>query len=137
MTERLFAYGTLQFAEIFAAVTGLDGRGTAATLPGFRCEAIHGEVYPGIRADASQQVAGVVYHGLSRPALTALDRFEGDEYLRRVVTVVREDGRRQAAWCYIIAPRWQRRLQGRPWDPKQFERLHLGSYLRRLRSGPS
>ncbi|MCC5886419.1 MAG: gamma-glutamylcyclotransferase [Gammaproteobacteria bacterium] len=134
MTSRLFAYGTLQFADIFAAVTGLEAEGVPATLAGFRCEGIRGEVYPAIRVDASAQVAGRVYHGLSRPALAALDRFEGDEYRRRVVTVVREDGRRQQAWCYVIAPRWQRRLDGRAWDPAQFERLHRSGYLRRLRS---
>jgi len=135
MTRRLFAYGTLQFADIFAAVTGLQAAGVAATLAGFRCEGVRGELYPAVRPEASGQVAGRVYHGLSRPALAALDRFEGDEYRRRVVTVVLEDGRRQQAWCYVIAPHWRRRLDGRLWDPVQFERLHRRAYLRRLQSG--
>ena len=135
MSGRLFAYGTLQFAGIFAAVTGLKCRSLGATLEGYRCEGLYGEVYPGIRSDSSGRVSGVLYHGLSRAGLVALDHFEGDEYLRRVVTVLGDDGHRRRAWCYVTAPQWQRRLDGRPWDPARFERLHLTAYLRRLPSG--
>lgn len=135
MTGRLFAYGTLRFPPILEAVASVDLRGVAATLRGYRCEAVRGEAYPAIVDDPTGRVTGRLYQGLSPAALRALDRFEGDEYRRRVVTVVAEDGRAQQAWCYVIAPRWRRRLEGRLWDPEQFERLHLAAYLRRLRRG--
>jgi len=135
MTVRLFAYGTLRFSTIFAAVSGLDLRGVAATLRGYRCEGVRGEAYPAIIKDPSRSLTGRLYHDLSAAALNALDRFEGDEYRRRVVTVVADDGREQQAWCYVIAPRWRRRLDGRLWEAEQFERLHLATYLRRLRRG--
>lgn len=135
MTSRLFAYGTLQFPAILTAVTGLQLRGVDATLRGYRCEGLRGEVYPAIMAASTEQVRGILYRGLSPAALMALDRFEDDEYRRRVVTVITDDGREQQAWCYVIAPRWRRRLDGRRWDPEPFERLHLAAYLRRLRRG--
>lgn len=136
MTGRLFAYGTLRFAAIFAAVSDLKLRGVTASLRGYRCEGVRGAAYPAIIEDPSRSVTGRLYHGLSPTALNALDRFEGDEYRRRVVTVVAVDGRAQQAWCYVIAPRWRRRLDGRLWDPEQFERWYLAAYLRRLRRGP-
>lgn len=132
MTGRLFAYGTLQYADIVTAVTGLELPGSAATLRGYRCEGVRGEFYPGIVTDSSQRVTGTLYRGLPPASLVALDRFEGDEYLRRVVTVTTDDGRNQQAWCYVIAPRWRRRLDGRRWDPAQFERLQRSAYRRRL-----
>lgn len=133
MTGRLFAYGVLRVPAIFAAVSGLELRGTAAILRGYRCEGVRGEAYPAIMTDPSETVTGRLYHGLSPHAIAALDRFEGDEYRRRVVTVITDDGRAKQACCYVIAPRWRRRLDGRLWDPEQFERLHLAAYLRRLR----
>lgn len=132
MNRNLFAYGTLQFAAIFKAVSGLDLPGVPATLAGFRREGVRGTVYPAIVPDPSAEVSGRLYRGLPRPALAALDRFEGDEYRRIVRTVITPGGDRVPACCYVIAARWRRRLDGTRWDPQAFEHLHVTAYLRRL-----
>lgn len=132
MNRNLFAYGTLQFAAIFKAVSGLDLPGVPATLAGFRREGVRGTVYPAIVPDSGAEVSGQLYRGLPRSALAALDRFEGDEYRRVVRTVITPGGVAVPACCYVIASRWQRRLDGTPWDPQTFERLHVTAYLRRL-----
>lgn len=132
MTHNLFAYGTLQLPLILRAVTGLELRGEPALLSGFRREGVRGTAYPAIVADPAAEVPGVLYRDLPRRALTALDRYEGDEYRREVHAVVMPGSGSALAACYVLLPHLQRRLDGRAWDLATFERMHLTAYMRRL-----
>ena len=109
--ERLFAYGTLQHADVQRAIFGrvLDGEVDAVT--GFRLDRIaingpelvreSGEThYPVLVPDsqASQPVAGTLYWIMWRD-LVAADRYEADEYERRFVTLASGE----KAWVYVAA----------------------------------
>ena len=73
--------------------------------------------YPGlIRASRNQQrVAGELYELPEEAAVAmirALDRYEGREYVRRRVFVTLANGKRRAAWTYLLRhrPKWAVRL---------------------------
>ncbi len=82
--------------------------------------------YPGlIRPSRNRQrVAGELYELSDETApemLRALDRYEGKEYVRRRVFVTLSNGKRRAAWAYVLRRR-----------PKSAMRVQSGRYsLRR------
>ena len=124
----LFAYGTLVFPQVFAAVAGRALAGEPAALDGYLRRGLIGEIFPAIVAGAEHdRVAGVLYVGLEDREWSRLDRFEGDLYERRRVTVAGLD-----AFTYVLAARWRHRLAAEPWDPEAFARDHLDTFLSRL-----
>lgn len=127
----LFCYGTLVFPAVMRAVTGLNLRGRAAVLPGYRVALIAGRNYPGI-APADDRVGGVLYPDPGPLALARLDRFEGREY-RRLAVRVTCASQRLRAWVYLPYAR-RARLSDAPWDPQRFAREDLDRYLAELRS---
>ena len=129
MKVNLFAYGTLQYPALAEAVTGVAAEPEPATLHGFRREGMRGRAYPAIMADPGARVAGQLYRGLPARVLVALDRFEGDEYVREQHRVAIPDGRWLPVWCYVVAPSCAGLLSGRAWDTEAFERLHLARYV--------
>lgn len=136
----LFVYGTLMFPEIRAAVGGQRLAAVPALLPGHRREGVRGEAYPAIIRDPRASVTGCLLRGVGRPALRRIDAFEGPEYVRRIHRVHLLDadgrpGRTAIAACYVIAPSEAHRLDGRPWDPRDFVERHLDRYRRRCRRG--
>jgi gamma-glutamylcyclotransferase (GGCT)/AIG2-like uncharacterized protein YtfP len=135
MTDRLFAYGTLIFPEVLRAVTGRSLAPIAATLDGFRRRGVIGEIFPAIVAGAADdRVEGVVYAGLEERDWGRLDRFEGELYERRRVTL-RCEGRGLLAHAYVLGPAWAHRVGAEPWDPARFARDHLATFVGRLASG--
>lgn len=82
--------------------------------------------YPGLmRTSRNQQrVGGELYElpdGAAPEMLRALDRYEGREYVRRRVYVTLSNGKRRAAWAYLLRRR-----------PKSAVRVQSGRYsLRR------
>jgi gamma-glutamylcyclotransferase (GGCT)/AIG2-like uncharacterized protein YtfP len=124
----LFAYGTLVFPEVLSAVAGRPLAREPATLEGYLRRGVIGEIFPAIVEGAEHdRVAGVLYAGLDSREWARLDRFEGDLYVRRRVTVARGD-----AFAYVLAARWRHRLAAQPWDPAAFARDHLAAFLARL-----
>ena len=111
----LFVYGTLQDADVLAAVLGRAVEGTSlrrATAPGCRAVAYPGRVYPGLVASPGDAAPGHVIHGLLPLDLAALDAFEGDEYRRGTIEVML-DGHAAPAQTYwptitisALAPVW-------------------------------
>jgi len=110
--EPLFAYGSLQRADVQCEQIGRMLDGTADALSGFRMGRIaigdaevvrrSGEThYPVLAVDAaaSQRVAGTLYW-LTKDELAAADAYEAEDYERRHVTL--ESGR--AAWVYVASP---------------------------------
>ncbi|HMO74897.1 MAG TPA: gamma-glutamylcyclotransferase [Sphingopyxis sp.] len=111
-TEPLFAYGTLQYADVQREQFGRLLDGSADALAGFRLGRIaitdpevvrkSGEThYPVLAPDGeiSQPVGGTLYW-ITKQELATADIYEAGEYERRRVTL--ESGR--SAWVYVAAP---------------------------------
>lgn len=109
--ERLFAYGTLQNANVQREQFGRLLRGEPDVLTGFRIGRVaisdpevvrkSGESHhPALIATgcASQRVEGTLF-SIASDELAAADDYEAGEYVRRRVTL--ESGRQ--AWVYVAA----------------------------------
>lgn len=118
----LFAYGSLMYPDIMAAVTGLHLEGSQAVLSGYRRLLVRGEHYPGVIPCPATTVAGVVYHNIPPAGWSRLDRFEGGMYERLPVSVQLADGATRQACCYICRPAFYHRLTEEDWDVDEFLR---------------
>ena len=101
----LFAYGTLQDADILAAVLGRPVAPDSlvpATAPGHAAVCYPGRVYPALVARPDAHASGRLIAGLAAFDLMVLDAFEGDEY-RRAEIRVRAGGRELMAEAYLPA----------------------------------
>ena len=122
----VFTYGSLMFPEVWLRVTGQPGVALAARLDGYARYAVSGVSYPGIVAELGS-VAGVLYLDVTPEALARLDRFEGNEYLRREVVVTYENDIQLVAQAYV----WRERLAGEAWNPDVFDlQAFLSAYCR-------
>ena len=111
----LFVYGTLQDADMLAAVLGRPVAMTGlrrAAAPGFRAVCHPGRVYPALVACDDDAAPGLLLDALSRLDLAVLDAFEGAEYRREPITVLVEGSQHQAdaylpvATISAAAPAW-------------------------------
>jgi gamma-glutamylcyclotransferase (GGCT)/AIG2-like uncharacterized protein YtfP len=130
----VFTYGTLLVAEVMEAVAGGRFAGVAARLDGFERVCVRGAVYPGARAVDASSIDGVLWLDVSDAALVRLDRFEGEIYERRIVSVATADGPRDAQ-VYLVTPAHHHLLDTAPWDLERFRREHLARYLEHCRGG--
>lgn len=117
-----FTYGSLMDEEIMSAVAGVRAAHCSATLDGYARHPVIGAEYPGMVARAGHQVRGVLYRDLPPAAWPRLDRFEGDEYERRIVEVSLADGTRTRAWTYVFRDDFAARLGEGDWDFARFLR---------------
>jgi gamma-glutamylcyclotransferase (GGCT)/AIG2-like uncharacterized protein YtfP len=132
---RLFSYGTLQFPEVLAAVTGCHLQGDKAVLDDYACYLVRERDYPGIIPERGAGVEGVVYTGIGETHLRKLDRFEGELYERARVCVTDAEGNPQQAWTYVIRDALRDRLTRTPWSKEDFEVEHLPAFLKRCLAG--
>ena len=116
----LFAYGTLMCAEIMAEVAGKRLPYTPAVLTGYRRFLVRGEQYPGVVDDPAGTVSGLVYHDIDATGWHRLDRFEGEMYQRRPVTVQLAGGGLAQVDCYVIRSAFLHRLTRTEWDYTAF-----------------
>ena len=124
----LFAYGTLLFPDVLAAVVGRSLTAEPATLGGYVRRGVIGEIFPAmVEGERHDRVVGVLYVGLDDREWSRLDRFEGDLYERHRVRIGTRD-----AFTYVLASAWRHRLGVEPWDPDAFARDHLEAFLARL-----
>lgn len=131
--EALFAYGTLQFPDIIAAVTGRPLAGTPAVLDGYARFGIHNEPFPGIVPSEPHQVEGVLYTGVLPAERRRIDVFEGEPYHRETVIVrLPEDGASVEAITYVIRPHWRTVMTTAGWDPDEFARRWHDTYVERV-----
>jgi gamma-glutamylcyclotransferase (GGCT)/AIG2-like uncharacterized protein YtfP len=125
MATTLFVYGTLMGRAAPRRHPLLRGAKfvTGASITGALYDL--GE-YPGlVRASrGARPVRGELFElpdDSAERMLRALDRYEGSEFVRRRVYVTLPNGRRRAAWAYL--------LRHKP--PKSATRLHTGRYTLR------
>lgn len=124
----LFVYGTLMVPSVMVSVCGHRRPGSRALLPGYRCRRVRGEVYPAIIPWAGDEVAGLLYPGLSRHETALLDAFEGDQYTRETVEV-RVAGQIKNAMAYVLAADAHERLSTAPWTLQDFLRDGIDAFV--------
>ncbi|MET3927864.1 gamma-glutamylcyclotransferase family protein [Devosia sp. 2618] len=91
MLAVLFAYGTLQDADVLSAVLGrpIDTKALQpATAPQYRAVPYPHHVYPALVPAPDGNAHGLLINQLSDLDLAVLDAFEGDEYRRDTITVL-------------------------------------------------
>ncbi|MGL4514025.1 MAG: cupin domain-containing protein [Lacipirellulaceae bacterium] len=130
----LFTYGTLMFPDVWRQVVGREARSVEATLIDYAPYRVDGEVYPALVAESGAETRGVVYLGLTGDEVERLDRFEGELYERRRVTVLTGDGRDVLAECYVARRAARDELTDELWDADEFvARGGLGEFQGRYR----
>ena len=130
----LFAFGSLQIAEVMEAVTGTRFPGRPAVLPGHRRRRLRGLSYPGLLPDPDEETDGVLFCGLGVHDLRVLDLFEGDGYDRREAEVVLHDGTRRTAFVYVTAAHCAHRLSDQVWSVDAFRATGLADFLETCRA---
>jgi gamma-glutamylcyclotransferase (GGCT)/AIG2-like uncharacterized protein YtfP len=122
----LFAYGTLQFAEVLAVLLGRVPHSEPAAVTGWRAAALAGRSYPGLVA-AHSTTTGVVLAGLGRREVEIIDDFESGPYDLRPLALV--DGR--IAWAYV----WTDPAAVLPadWSSAEFAERTLADFVLRCR----
>ena len=126
MIDRLFTYGTLEIPSVVKRVVGKDLKGTPAVLYGYARFLVRGECHPGILERAGASVSGTVYNGLNHAMFLRLDRYEGEEYQKRIVEVIISTGEPRTAYAYTCLAGM---LSEAPWDRDVFIRDHLQNFL--------
>jgi gamma-glutamylcyclotransferase (GGCT)/AIG2-like uncharacterized protein YtfP len=124
----LFAYGTLQLQEILTPIVGRSWPGSRAELADYRRYRLRGKPYPAIVAEAGASVVGLLYPGVTPLEIELLDRYEGELYERRLVTV-RVGQLLVPAFVYVLGEPHPAQLAVGEWDLETFVRDHLPSYV--------
>lgn len=105
--QPLFAYGTLQDADILGAVLGkivVEAELVPAHLAGHAIVYHPGRVYPALLPRPGADAPGCLIPGLDAADLAALDAFEGGEYRRDSRLVATADGLREAFLYWPLGP---------------------------------
>jgi gamma-glutamylcyclotransferase (GGCT)/AIG2-like uncharacterized protein YtfP len=116
----LFAYGTLMCADIMQEAAGCLPEHRRGVLRGYVRRRVRGQVYPGLLQHEGRRVAGVLYWDVPASAWERLDRFEGEMYARRAVSIEMDGGGRLAAETYVVRPEYLDRLEEAEWDFSEF-----------------
>lgn len=116
----LFCYGSLQLQAVIKAVTGREFEGQRATLQDFAMFRVKAAEYPGIIPKRDCMISGVVYRDLDSSNFRALDAFEGDQYYRQLVDIIREGNQGLKAWVYTIRDDKMDQLTREPWSLSSF-----------------
>jgi gamma-glutamylcyclotransferase (GGCT)/AIG2-like uncharacterized protein YtfP len=128
---QLFVYGTLQLPDVLQAVVGARWHGRAALLEGYARYRVDGKPYPAIVSEAAASVSGLLYGDVGALELELLDRYEGELYERRTLSV-RAGGSTLSAVGYVLGDRHRSLLSTEQWELAAFERDHLADYLERI-----
>jgi gamma-glutamylcyclotransferase (GGCT)/AIG2-like uncharacterized protein YtfP len=131
--DRVFTYGTLQVPEVMEAVTGRAFPSEAAVLDGYARFIVRRQAYPGILAAPGAATPGRVYADVDAGSLRRLDRFEGDLYERRRVSVSVAGGECLAAETYVVPATRRHCLSAEPWDIERFIAEELLTFVEQCR----
>lgn len=118
----LFVYGTLQDSRVIRAITGREFNAVATTLSGYRRTRVKDADYPGITANVSTEVSGLLLTDVDTVSLEKLDTFEGDYYERLSVVVADALGNQHHCTVYVFKPQWLHLLTEEPWSLEEFKR---------------
>ncbi len=108
----LFAYGTLMWPEVLAAVMGRRMESAPAVLKDHKRLRVKGQCYPAVVPSQGDSVEGALYRGLTAEEFRRLDLFEGAEYDR-----IKHDFDGAPAFVYVLSAEHARLAAAEPWDP--------------------
>ena len=130
----IFTYGTLMFPDVWRSVAGRAFETVAGTARGFSIFRVQNALFPGIIAAAvDDSVRGVVYLDVDDAAVTRLDRFEDDFYVRQTLSIACDDGRELSADAYVVPVNQRAMLTNEPWTREAFvESGGLQQFVRRF-----
>jgi len=89
-------------------------------LKGYARRRVRSQVYPGLLQLEANRVDGVVYLDVPASAWERLDRFEGEMYARRAVSIEMDGGGNLTAETYIVRQEYLNRLEEAEWDFSEF-----------------
>ena len=130
----VFTYGTLEIPEVMEAVTGQSFPSLAATAHGFVRYLLKGKIYPGMTIEPGASTLGRAYLGMNEQALTFLDEFEDEVYVRELIEIGMDTGEPCKAFAYLIPQKARDTLSLDSWDKEEFLSKHLDAYLRSCRA---
>ncbi len=120
----LFAYGTLRFPDVLAALLGRVPDRTPGAVEGWRVAALPGCVYP-VLVPGGGTAEGVLITGLTGDDWLVLDAYEDEFYDLRPLTLV--DGR--WGWTYLTDD--AAIALPSDWSPGYFGEVHLAGFAGR------
>ncbi len=124
-----FAYGSLVFGEVMTAVTGRHYESVSATLKGYARYRVHNASYPGLVQSAGDTVGGAFYPDVAAVSVRLLDRFEGEYYARRSISVQMKHNDAVAAETFVFRPEHRHLLSPEEWNREDFRTSHLQAFL--------
>ena len=127
----LFACGTLMCEDIMQEVSGCLPEHRRAVLKGYVRRRVKGQVYPGLLQREAHHVDGALYLDVPASVWERLDRFEGEMYARRTVSIEMDCGGRLTAETYIVRQEYVDNLEEVEWDFSEF----LSSGKSKFRAG--
>lgn len=114
--QPLFVYGTLLYSDLLQRIVGRKVDGIPAQLDGYLRRTILGKRYPGLSPEPGGRVQGLLFEDLSMTELKRLDRYEGNEYVRKRISV---NLGRQSRQCWAYLPRPGIKLSTESWNPAE------------------
>ncbi len=124
----LFAYGTLQFAEVLGAMLRRVPEHAPGIVSGWRVAALAGRNYPGLVPANGATAGGMLVTGLTPAEWRLIDIYEDDFYELRQLTLA--DGR--SGWAYAWADAAE--VSPRDWSAPDFAARHLADFTQRCRA---
>jgi hypothetical protein len=122
----VFGYGTLRFPAVLRALLGRIPERSSAQVTGWRAARLPDQVFPALVA-ADAQTAGSLLTGLTPLEWRIIDEWEDDFY--DLHELVLDDGRTACAYVCHDSSETLRET----WDPEDFQRRDLESFLTRCR----
>ena len=120
---------------VFRYITGQYFPTIDATLYDWKRCRIHDETFPAATPVAGESIEGILWLGVSAPALERLDNFEGGDYRRITVKVFDRLGQVYPAQIYAWAG--AETLVDEPWDVERFKQKDLKEFMRKHLPGLS
>ncbi len=128
-SPHVFVYGSLMWPDVRSRVLRTDPEAQAATVRGYRRQALKGRPYPAlVPAGEGIRITGQILRDVPPDDLRRLDAFEGRNYRRVTVPVALHPHGDLLAGLYL----WQAgadALAPDEWDPDWFAREGLPQFL--------
>ena len=122
------------FPEVWNNLVSRNYQHDLASVSGYKRTVIKHHLYPvAFSADINDSVSGRLYWNVIPADLIRLDRFEGEYYTRRSVTVMLTNGNHTHADIYILRNKYALLAGNREWSPEHFAKYQLKKFLRTYR----
>ncbi len=136
ISVHVFTYGSLMFPEVWERVVKERYRSQSARIFGMRRFAVLDELYPAaVQGVVEDRLEGIVYLNVEERDLLSLDRFEGEQYVRKSVVAETEDGESLSVQVYEFKSEYHSLLDTSEWDAERFRSESLVEFLRREQDG--